>query len=75
MTTGGEGGMVTCNDESFGTNWRLTGMQSAIGRMQLSGIPEWFKLRVKYVDFIASTCSKFECIRVPNVPEYVEHAN
>jgi len=108
MTTGGEGGMVTCNDEllwkkmwaykdhgkswdaiynkehpagfrwlheSFGTNWRLTEMQSAIGRIQLGRMPEWFKLRGKYADMIASTCSKFECIRVPSVPEYVEHAN
>jgi dTDP-4-amino-4,6-dideoxygalactose transaminase len=108
MTTGGEGGMVTCNDESlwkkmwaykdhgkswdaiynkehppgfrwlhesFGTNWRLTEMQSAIGRIQLGRMPEWFKLRGKYADMIASTCSEFECIRVPSVPEYVEHAN
>ncbi|MGK0254532.1 MAG: dTDP-4-amino-4,6-dideoxygalactose transaminase, partial [Mariniflexile sp.] len=108
MTTGGEGGMVTCNDESlwkkmwaykdhgkswdaiynkehppgfrwlhesFGTNWRLTEMQSAIGRIQLGRMPQWFKLRSKYADMIASTCSEFECIRVPSVPEYVEHAN
>ena len=108
MTTGGEGGMVTCNDESlwkkmwaykdhgkswdatynkehapgfrwlhesFGTNWRLTEMQSAIGRIQLGKMPEWFKLRGKYADLIASTCSEFECIRVPKVPDYVEHAN
>jgi dTDP-4-amino-4,6-dideoxygalactose transaminase len=108
MTTGGEGGMVTCNDESlwkkmwaykdhgkswdaiynkehppgfrwlhesFGTNWRLTEMQSAIGRIQLGKMPEWFKLRGKYADLIASTCSAFECIRVPNVPDYAEHAN
>mgnify|MGYP006132333785 CR=1 FL=1 len=108
MTTGGKGGMVTCNDESlwkkmwaykdhgkswdaiynkehppgfrwlhesFGTNWRLTEMQSAIGRIQLGKMPEWFKLRGKYADLIASTCSEFECIRVPKVPDYVEHAN
>jgi dTDP-4-amino-4,6-dideoxygalactose transaminase len=112
MTTGGEGGMVTCNDEefwkkmwaykdhgkswdaiyaiegkkehppgfrwlheSFGTNWRLTEMQSAIGRIQLGRMPEWTKLRGKYADIIASTCAEFDCIRVPIVPEYMEHAN
>ena len=108
MTTGGEGGMVTCNDEtlwktmwaykdhgksydaiydkehppgfrwlheSFGTNWRLTEMQSAIGRIQLTRMPEWFKLRGKYASIIAETCSKFDCIRIPTVPEYIEHAN
>ncbi len=108
MTTGGEGGMVTCNDESlwkkmwaykdhgkswdaiynqehppgfrwlhesFGTNWRLTEMQSAIGRIQLTRMPYWFKTRGKYADIIADTCSNFDCIRVPTVPKYMEHAN
>lgn len=74
MTTGGEGGMITTNDESlwrkmwafkdhgksyhkvyekehapgfrwlhesFGTNWRMTEMQAAIGRIQLRRIREW----------------------------------
>lgn len=78
MTTGGEGGMVTCDDEalwrrmwafkdhgksyeavyerehapgfrwlheSFGTNWRLTEIQSAIGRIQLRRMPEWHAAR------------------------------
>lgn len=78
MTTGGEGGMVTCSDaslwramwaykdhgksyaavyerehppgyrwlhESFGTNWRMTEMQAAIGRIQLKRMPQWSKTR------------------------------
>ncbi|WP_296427259.1 DegT/DnrJ/EryC1/StrS aminotransferase family protein [Yoonia sp.] len=78
MTTGGEGGMVTCNDaalwrrmwsfkdhgrdweatfnrqhppgfrwqlDSFGTNWRLTEMQSAIGLIQLSRMARWHRER------------------------------
>ncbi len=108
MTTGGEGGMITCNDEtlwkamwaykdhgksydtiyhkehtsgfrwvheSFGTNWRLTEMQSAIGRIQLTRMPYWLKKRDKYANIIADKCSEFDCIRVPTVPEYMEHAN
>jgi dTDP-4-amino-4,6-dideoxygalactose transaminase len=31
--------------ESFGTNWRLTEMQSAIGRVQLKKLPEWIQSR------------------------------
>jgi dTDP-4-amino-4,6-dideoxygalactose transaminase len=31
--------------ESFGTNWRLTEMQSAIGRVQLKKLPEWIQGR------------------------------
>ena len=78
MTTGGEGGMVTCNDmplwkrmwsfkdhgknydsvhspkempgfrwlhDSFGTNWRLTEMQSAIGLVQLRRMKDWTRKR------------------------------
>ncbi len=108
MTTGGEGGMVTCNDESlwkkmwaykdhgkswdaiynkehppgfrwlhesFGTNWRLTEMQSAIGRIQLTRMPEWFDFRSKHAGIITSVCSEYDCIRIPTVPDYMEHAN
>ncbi len=31
--------------ESFGTNWRLTEMQSAIGRVQLAKLPDWLARR------------------------------
>jgi len=107
MTTGGEGGMVTTNDESlwkkmwaykdhgkswdaiynkehppgfrwlhesFGTNWRLTEMQSAIGRIQLKRMGEWFEKRNSNANSIANTLAKFECIRLVKVPEYIEHA-
>ncbi len=61
--------------ESFGTNWRMTEMQSAIGRIQLTRMPEWFRLRGKYAEFIADISSSFDCIRVPTVPDHMEHAN
>ena len=31
--------------ESFGTNWRMTEMQVAIGRVQLRKLPQWLTLR------------------------------
>ena len=31
--------------ESFGTNWRLTEIQSAIGRLQLRKLPNWVEKR------------------------------
>ena len=31
--------------ESFGTNWRMTEMQAAIGRVQLRKLPRWLTLR------------------------------
>jgi len=107
MTTGGEGGMVTTNDdslwkkmwaykdhgkswdaiynkehppgfrwlhESFGTNWRLTEMQSAIGRIQLKRMGQWFDKRNSNANAIGSTLAEHDCIRTVVVPSYVEHA-
>jgi len=107
MTTGGEGGMLTTNDESlwrdawaykdhgksyaavyetkhpagfrwlhesFGTNWRLTEMQSTIGRIQLTRMPEWKKSRNQNAEQIRSVCQQFCWLIVPQVPEYIEHA-
>lgn len=31
--------------ESFGTNWRMTEMQAAIGRRQLAKLPDWLSVR------------------------------
>ena len=78
ISTGGEGGMLTTNNENiwrkawsykdhgksydavynqehpvgfrwlheaFGTNWRMTEMQAAIGRLQLQKLPKWLKIR------------------------------
>ena len=101
MTTGGEGGMVTTNDEalwrkmwaykdhgksyaavyekehppgyrwlheSFGTNWRLTEMQSVIGRIQLTRMPEWTAQRSKNAHAILQACKPWEAKGYLNVP-------
>jgi dTDP-4-amino-4,6-dideoxygalactose transaminase len=60
--------------ESFGTNWRLTEMQSAIGRIQLNKMSDWFVLRNHNANKIESVLSKFACIRLIEVPNYIEHA-
>ena len=60
--------------ESFGTNWRLTEMQAAIGRIQLKKMNNWKQQRQRNSDFLDSVCKKFDALRVPSVPEYVEHA-
>ncbi|MTJ02279.1 DegT/DnrJ/EryC1/StrS aminotransferase family protein [Idiomarina piscisalsi] len=107
MTTGGEGGMATTNDEalwrkmwsykdhgksyeavyerehspgfrwlheSFGTNWRMTEVQAAIGRIQLTRMSDWTNKRKKNAAAIAEVCSEFTCVRTPRVPDYMEHA-
>ena len=61
--------------DSFGTNWRMTEMQAAIGRIQLKRMPDWHKARTENAYAILSGCKKFpEALRVPSVPEFIEHA-
>jgi dTDP-4-amino-4,6-dideoxygalactose transaminase len=60
--------------ESFGTNWRLTEMQSALGRYQIKLMPEWSRKRRANCNKIKEVCRKIPSLRVPEVPEYIEHA-
>lgn len=106
MTTAGEGGMVTTNNqeywdimwsykdhgkswqavyetahppgfrwlhESFGTNWRMTEMQSVVGLKQLEKMPQWRAKRAQYAAKIFETAQSIEALRVPEIPSYIEH--
>lgn len=107
MTTGGEGGMVTTNNEdlwrsmwsfkdhgksydaiysrkhpvgfrwvheSFGTNWRMLEIQAAIGRIQLKRMGLWHKQRCENAIKIWACASQLKGLRVPTVPNFIEHA-
>lgn len=60
--------------ESFGTNWRLTEMQSAIGRIQLTRMPQWTAIRRGHADRVWQAASLCPGLRVPAIPDYIEHA-
>ena len=51
--------------ESFGTNWRMTEMQAAIGRIQLRKLDEWVRLRRNNAEYLASRLSQLPSVRVP----------
>ena len=108
MTTGGEGGMVSTNDqalwkkmwsykdhgksldeinknegasgfkwihESFGTNFRMTEMQAAIGRIQLNKMKIWSEKRNNNAQKILHVCSLFPSLyRVEYPPLSIKHA-
>ena len=107
ITTGGEGGMVTTNDEnlwrkiwslkdhgksyqavyernipkgfkwlheSFGSNFRMTEMQAAIGGIQLKRMSEWHNARINNANLIWNAARSIELYRVPFIPDYIEHA-
>ena len=60
--------------DSFGTNGRLTELQSTIGRLQLKRMPEWSQKRRANSKKISEVCTNFSSLRVPQVPSYVDHA-
>ncbi|QKT04811.1 DegT/DnrJ/EryC1/StrS aminotransferase family protein [Ectothiorhodospiraceae bacterium 2226] len=60
--------------ESFGTNWRMTEMQAAIGRVQLSKLAGWLATRKRNAMLYAERLSQVPGLRVPLPPEGVEHA-
>jgi dTDP-4-amino-4,6-dideoxygalactose transaminase len=107
MSTGGEGGMLTTNDEelwirawsfkdhgkdhdaahrpqtstgfrwlhdSFGTNWRLTEMQAAIGRSLLAKLPGQLEVRRRNANILSQRFSALPALRVTIPPEEISHA-
>ena len=60
--------------ESFGTNWRMTEMQAAIGRIQLRRMADWTARRRENAAKLAETLTQFDCIRLVKIPDYIEHA-
>lgn len=107
MTTGGEGGMLTTNDEtiwsrawsfkdhgknydtvynrkhppgfrwlheSFGTNWRLTEMQSAMGRVLLRKLPRFVEARRKNAAMLTERFATIPGLRVTVPPQAIGHS-
>jgi dTDP-4-amino-4,6-dideoxygalactose transaminase len=50
--------------ESFGTNWRLTEMQSAIGRIQLRKLSDWAEIRRRNASILTRGFSSCPALRV-----------
>ena len=60
--------------DSFGTNWRMTEMQAAIGRIQLKRMPNWTSTRQANASKIWGAAKECKGLRVPGIPSYIEHA-
>ena len=59
---------------SFGSNWRLTEMQCALGRVQLARMPEWTAARTRNALRLAERLRRWPALRVPLPGEGLEHA-
>jgi len=61
--------------ESFGSNFRMTEMQAAIGRIQLTRMDDWHAKRTHNAKIIMATLAKFpQLIFLPKIDKQVEHA-
>ncbi|MUK39970.1 aminotransferase [Aliivibrio fischeri] len=60
--------------DSFGTNWRMTEMQAAIGRIQLTRMLNWSAKRQLNGQMIDNAVNDLNIVRTVNVPDYIEHA-
>lgn len=60
--------------ESFGTNWRMTEMQAAIGRRQLQKLDAWVAKRRRLAERLARHLEALPALRVPRPPGGIGHA-
>ena len=60
--------------ERFGSNFRLTELQSAIGRIQLQRLPEWTAIRTSNALLLAEALTDLPAVRVPLPPDHLTHA-
>lgn len=59
---------------SFGTNWRMTEMQAAIGRLQLKKMPVWHRRRSALAKVLDEVVDRFKLVQRHAPPEHIEHA-
>lgn len=60
--------------ESFGTNWRMTEMQAAIGRIQLRKLPQWLAARRANAAVLADGLAAIPGLSVPRPEPHIGHA-
>jgi dTDP-4-amino-4,6-dideoxygalactose transaminase len=60
--------------ETFGTNWRLTEMQSAMGRVLLQKLPGFIQTRRNLAGLLSERFTRMPTLRVTNPPGAVIHS-
>jgi dTDP-4-amino-4,6-dideoxygalactose transaminase len=60
--------------ESFGTNGRMTEMQSAIGRVALGKVSGWIKTRRRHAEVLTGRLADVRGLRLPAAPSHLYHA-
>jgi dTDP-4-amino-4,6-dideoxygalactose transaminase len=60
--------------EEIGTNWRLTEMQAAIGRVCLGRLPDWVERRREHAALLHKRLGAIPALRVPAPPAGIYHS-
>lgn len=60
--------------ESFGTNWRMTEMQAAIGLRQLAKLDDWRQKRQTHAQLLNAGLAHHEALRLTVPPAGIGHA-
>jgi dTDP-4-amino-4,6-dideoxygalactose transaminase len=60
--------------ESFGTNWRLTEFQSALGRVLLRKVPRMVEVRRRNAGILTQGFLQYDALHVPQPPRYFGHS-
>lgn len=60
--------------ESFGTNWRMTEIQAAIGRIQLRKLPKWLMKRRHNASTLNKYFKQIPALRVTEPDATIQHA-
>lgn len=60
--------------DRFGTNWRLTEIQAAIGRVQLRKLSHWVERRRRNAAIFFERLGALPLLRLPTVPSHIEPA-
>ena len=60
--------------DSFGSNYRMTEIQSAVGRFQLKKLDEWLGIRQRNAAILDSCFNEFPLLRQVTLPDNIVHA-
>ena len=60
--------------DSFGTNWRMTEMQGAIGRVQLGKLDDWVRLRRNNAEYLRCRLASLPWVSAPEPGEDFFHS-
>jgi len=67
-------GMFRWVHDHVGTNWRMTEMQAAIGRIMLRKLSGWVATRRRHAELLTRRLEHLPALHVPTPPDHIGHS-